>query len=157
MEHVNSEDLSQMTSDRVRQHTGCSINERIDRDTQACIARFATASRDEITAHINELDREWDMERRLQANASLLALSGVILGATVSKKWLAIPGIVFTFFLQHGLQGWCPPVPVFRRMGARTAKEINREKYALKAVRGDFASVRTNSLESAESVLGEQR
>jgi hypothetical protein len=121
------------------------MNERIDREAQACIERFSAASRDEITSHINELDREWDMERRLQANASLLALSGVILGATVSKKWLAVPGVVFAFFLQHGLQGWCPPVPVFRRMGARTAKEIDREKYALKALRGDFAELEQNA------------
>jgi hypothetical protein len=138
MEYVNAEELGRATGDRVRQHTGCAINERVDRETQACLERFATASRDEITAHIHELDREWDMERRLQANASLLALSGVVIGATVNKKWLALPGVVFAFLIQHGVQGWCPPMPVFRRMGARTAKEIHREKYALKALRGDF-------------------
>ena len=42
--------------------------------------------------------------------------------------------------MQHALQGWCPTVPEFRRIGVRTAKEINREKYALKAMRGDFDS-----------------
>ena len=31
-------------------------------------------------------------------------------------------------------------VVVFRRMGVRTRREINREKYALKALRGDFDS-----------------
>jgi len=117
------------------------VNERVDRETQACLDRFATASRDEITAHIHELDREWDIERRLQANASFLALSGVVLGATFSKKWLAVPGVVFSFLLQHAIQGWCPPLPIFRKMGARTAKEIHREKYALKALRGDYDGV----------------
>jgi hypothetical protein len=29
-------------------------------------------------------------------------------------------------------------VPVFRRLGVRTAGEIDRERYALKALRGDF-------------------
>lgn len=33
--------------------------------------------------------------------------------------------------LQHGLQGWCPPLPVLRRLGVRTRGEIDREKYAL--------------------------
>ena len=42
------------------------------------------------------------------------------------------------FLLQHALQGWCPPVPVFRRLGVRTTAEIDRERYALKALRGDF-------------------
>jgi hypothetical protein len=45
---------------------------------------------------------------------------------------------VFAFFAQHALQGWCPPVPVMRRLGVRTAREIERERYALKALRGDF-------------------
>ncbi len=129
-------------SDRVRAHTGHEVNERVDRDTRACLENFAARGQPEITAHIDELHREWDMERLLQANASVLALTGVMLGATRSRKWLAIPGVVFSFFLQHALQGWCPPVPIFRRFGARTRKEINREKYALKALRGDFDEVK---------------
>jgi len=129
--------------DRVRAHTAREINERIDQDTQLCLERLADKSKEEITEHLHELSREWDMERRLQANASLLALSGVILGATASKKWLTVPAVVFSFFLQHSLQGWCPPVPIFRRFGARTSKEIHREKYALKALRGDFDHLAT--------------
>jgi hypothetical protein len=45
------------------------------------------------------------------------------------------------FLLQHALQGWCPPVPFFRSRGVRTAREIDQERYALKALRGDFAKV----------------
>ncbi len=36
------------------------------------------------------------------------------------------------------VQEWCPPVPVFRRLGVRTCQEIDEEKYALKILRGDF-------------------
>jgi hypothetical protein len=32
-------------------------------------------------------------------------------------------------------------VPVLRRLGVRTMDEINEERYALKALRGDFESV----------------
>jgi hypothetical protein len=39
------------------------------------------------------------------------------------------------------LQGWCPPLPILRSLGVRTADEINEERYALKALRGDFADV----------------
>jgi hypothetical protein len=46
--------------------------------------------------------------------------------------------MVTGFLLQHAIQGWCPPVPILRRLGFRTADEINRERYALKALRGDF-------------------
>ncbi len=78
------------------------------------------------------------MERYLETNASAIAFSGVILGFFVNKKFLAIPAIVLPFLFQHAVQGWCPPVPLFRRLGVRTRKEIDAEKYALKAVRGDF-------------------
>ena len=82
---------------------------------------------------IGALDREWDVERVLEVNASTLALSGLVLGVTVNKKWLLVPGVVLSFLLQHGLQGWCPPLPLLRRLGIRTRGEIDREKYALKA------------------------
>ncbi|HEX8886849.1 MAG TPA: hypothetical protein VF797_20360, partial [Noviherbaspirillum sp.] len=80
-----------------------------------------------------QLDKEWDVERMLEANGSTLALTGLVLGATVNKKWLILPGIVLPFLLQHALQGWCPPLPVLRRLGIRTRSEIDREKYALLA------------------------
>jgi hypothetical protein len=32
--------------------------------------------------------------------------------------------------LMHALQGWCPPLPVIRKLGVRTAKEIFEEKTA---------------------------
>jgi len=81
---------------------------------------------------IGEVDREWDIERVLEVNASSLALTGLVLGATVDKKWLTLPAVVLPFLLQHALQGWCPPLPLLRRLGLRTQGEIDREKYALK-------------------------
>jgi hypothetical protein len=128
-------------ADRVREHTAEPVIAEVDRDSVACVRSLAGADRETIARHIEELDREWDVERYLQTNASILALSGVVLGAAVNRKFLMLPGAVLGFFLQHAVQGWCPPLPVFRRMGVRTRKEINREKYALKALRGDFEGV----------------
>ena len=82
------------------------------------------------------------MERLLETNASALAGVGVgLAAATGSRKWLILPGIVLSFLFQHAVQGRCPPVPVFRRLGVRTREEIDRERYALKALRGDFRDV----------------
>ena len=129
---------SQQEVDRVRAHTAPALRARVDRETVECLQAFQTADRETTGEHIHELEREWDVERYLQTNASILTLGGVLLGATVSRKFLVLPAAVLGFFMQHALQGWCPPIPVFRRMGVRTRKEINREKYALKAMRGDF-------------------
>jgi len=64
-----------------------------------------------------------------------------VLGATVDRRFFALPAVVAGFLLQHALQGWCPPLPVFRRLGFRTQAEMERERYALKALRGDFEKV----------------
>jgi hypothetical protein len=137
--------------DRVRENTDAGVNLDIDREIEVSVREYATRSAADIPQRIEELDREWDMERLLETNASALAFTGLVLGLTHSKKWLMVPGIVLPFLFQHAVQGWCPPVPVFRRLGVRTRKEIDREKYALKALRGDFDDVET--LPRAEAAL----
>ena len=138
-------------ADRVRANTSEEINRRIDREIDARVQEYAGRNAEDITRRINELDREWDMERLLETNASALAFTGLVLGVTHSKRWLIVPGLVLPFLFQHAVQGWCPPVPVFRRLGVRTREEIDREKYALKVLRGDFG--RAASAPRAEAAL----
>ena len=127
-----AEDPTSESADRVRGSTDTEVNNRIDRQTDANIARFSGLGRDAVLLRIAALNHEWDVERVLEVNASTLALSGLALGVSVNKKWLVVPGVVLSFLLQHGLQGWCPPLPILRRLGVRTRGEIDREKYALK-------------------------
>jgi len=129
------------TSTRVSDHTSDRINEKIREQTEQNIRDCATRGTIAINKRLSELDREWDIERTLEANAASLALIGLGLGTFISKKWYILPAVVSGFLLQHALQGWCPPVPIFRRRGVRTAEEIHAEKYALKALRGDFEPV----------------
>ncbi|WP_229008605.1 hypothetical protein [Methylophilus sp. Leaf408] len=117
--------------DRVRNSTDEDVNEQIDCVTNTNIQYYATRPAWEVKQRIIALEKEWDTERVLEVNASTLALTGLVLGLTVNKKWFALPAVVLPFLLQHGLQGWCPPLPILRRMGIRTRDEIDREKYAL--------------------------
>ena len=131
--------MNRSEADRVRENTAAEINERLDREMRERVEAYAARGEAEITRRIEELDREWDMERLLETNASALAGLGVgLAAATGSRKWLILPGVVLSFLFQHAVQGWCPPVPVFRRAGVRTRQEIERERYALKVLRGDF-------------------
>lgn len=122
------------SADRVRRSTPVDLNEKIDRVTDSNIQSYLNSSHATIQKRIQELDEEWDVERVLGVNASTLALTGLALGLTVNRKWLALPAVVMGFLFQHGVQGWCPPLPVLRRLGVRTRGEIDREKYELKAL-----------------------
>ncbi len=96
---------------------------------------------DEIPCRLRELDEEWDIERAIEANASALALTGVVLGVTADRRWLALPVLVTAFLFQHAIQGWRPPIPVLRHLGFRTSYEIEQERTALKAWREDFGQI----------------
>ena len=127
--------------DRVRAQTDDDINRQIDRKLEQRLRFYAVQDRESISERLAELDREWDIERMLEANAASISLLGLILGVTSSRKWFVLPVLVGGFLLQHAVQGWCPPVPVLRRLGVRTRLEIEQERYALKFLRGDFGDL----------------
>ena len=126
--------------DRVRANTPPEINQAIDIEIAATVRFYASKTNYEINKKIKELDFEWDIERYLEANASIFTFMGTVLGFKKSRKWFILPLITSIFLFQHAVQGWCPPVSVFRRLGIRTRREIEMEKYALKALREDFMS-----------------
>lgn len=128
------------TDNRVRSHTAPEINRRIDGQIEASI-RYHAMHPEKIDQRLFELDREWDIERALEANAATISVFGVLMGLMGRRIFFLLPGFVGGFLLQHAVSGWCPPVPLLRRLGFRTAAEIHRERYALKALRGDFAGI----------------
>ena len=129
------------TTTRVEEHTDSQINEEIYQRTKNNVALYAAAGRPAIDRRLKELDEEWDIERVLEANAASFSLIGLALGAFFHRRWFLFPVAVTGFLLQHAIQGWCPPVPVFRRMGIRTINEIQQERHALKALRGDYRDI----------------
>jgi hypothetical protein len=126
------------TTERVPAHTAGHVNAEIDRQTEANVGRFIAEGPAAIDRRLKELDREWDIERTLEANASTVSLIGLALGAFVNAWFFVVPALVAGFLLLHAVQGWCSPVPILRRLGFRTEREIDHERYALKALRGDF-------------------
>jgi hypothetical protein len=62
------------TASRVPSHTAHEVNRRIRQETEERIAYFADYP-EEIEGRLLELDREWDIERTIEANASQGVLS----------------------------------------------------------------------------------
>jgi hypothetical protein len=126
--------------DRVREHTPRRINRRIDQSTAADLERHLSADPDAILRRIDELDREWDIDRAVMA---LLAVGGSLNLFLSLRRWLsghkpgrstAVLGIQLAFLFHHARAGWCPPVAVLRRIGFRTRMEIEEEKRVLVAL-----------------------
>lgn len=125
------------TTGRVSDHTPDAYNREIEEAMRDRLRHYAEHPSG-IDQRLDELDAEWDIERTLEANAATLALSGSLLATFVDRRFAILPIAVTAFLLQHAVQGWCPPLPLFRHMGFRTAQEIETERYALKMLRGDF-------------------
>ncbi len=67
----------------------------------------------------------------LETNAASVTLASFVLGAVANRKWFVLSAIAGCFLLQHAIEGWCPPLPVLRRLGFRTAHEIESERQQL--------------------------
>lgn len=128
-----------MQSTRVRRASSARANARIRAWTDARVRWFA-AHPEQIERRLAELDREWDIERALETTASSLALTGATLAVVRDRRFIALPIVVAGFLLQHAIEGWCPPLPIFRMLGFRSAEEIARERTTLRALRGDFST-----------------
>jgi hypothetical protein len=126
------------TVGRVPRHTQSSVNDRIQARTLHDVSRYVGADPVFIDERIRELELEWNLERALQANAAMVGLLGLGLGFTVSRRFLVLPVVMSAFLLQQALRGWCPPVPLIRRLGIRSSVEIHEEIIALRILRGDF-------------------
>lgn len=132
----------------VRNNTPPSVNKEIDEEILKNIKYYSDLSEQEITERIKKLDEEWDIEHLLEVKMSALAITGIILSACGNRKWLTLPAAVLGFSAQHAFQGWCPPVKLLRSLKVRTRNELDQEKHALKALRGDY-----DNLQSPESAF----
>lgn len=84
---------------------------------------------------LQALEREWDVERALETNASSLIRAGLSLGLWLSRRFFILPTRSAASRRNTGLQGWCPSMPVLRRMGFHA----QTEKHALLAFAPDTA------------------
>jgi hypothetical protein len=128
-----------MTSrDRVRSATDPRVNRSIRKLTERRLERLR-GDPEAIRSRLHELDAEWDVERALGLSSTALTLFGLAGSLGRGSRGLALPIAVQAFYLQHVLQGWCPPLPLLRRLGFRTQREIERERYTLRAVLREHA------------------
>lgn len=122
------------TITKVNRNTSTEINKIIQQKAEKTIHDLEDKSNKDIMDRIRQLDYEWDTERVLEINFAVIVLITSKLSLGGHKKWMALSGIASLFMIQHSIQGWCPPLPVIRKFGIRTASEILDEKAILKTM-----------------------
>jgi hypothetical protein len=115
---------------RVQENTAPEVNDQIARECRMRIDYFRQHPH-EIRQRLSELEKEWDIERALAVNSSVLTLTGLALSFLKGRHWSLLSATVQGFYVQHALTGWCPPLPVLRQLGFRTTHEIETERHAL--------------------------
>jgi hypothetical protein len=121
---------SRISHDRIRDLSPKLANERIDKETERIIRGLQTEGDEAVIERLKELDREWDIDRVLMLNFSVLVFFQLVL-ARKNKKWLWGPLIQTPFLFMHATLGWCPPSLWFRPLGFRTRQEIQAERETL--------------------------
>jgi len=112
--------------------------EHIDAKIEENIRFYATQGAEAISRRIEELDQECDLDQAVIRAASGIGLGTLVFSFIGGRKWLLLTGTALGLLLKHSLKGSSPVVPLLRKGGVRTRSEIDREKYALKILRGDF-------------------
>jgi len=79
------------TDERVPRATRASVNDRIQARTLHDVSRFIGADPVFIDERISQLQREWDIERTLEANAASVFLAGLGLGLFVDRRFFLLP------------------------------------------------------------------
>src|SRR5262245_66208516 len=118
-------------TDRLTRQTDEDIKEHISRQIESNVIFYASQDRRALDRRLQDLDREWDIERVLEANAAAVLLLGLVLGHFHSRRWYLLPTAVAAFLFQHARQGWCPPTPVFRRLRVRAAEDLDCRRNAV--------------------------
>jgi len=136
------ESWNQTSMDAVRSHTPLVVNRRIDEHVEACVRHMAEkGDRAEMSRYLERLEKEWDISRALCVGASAVSALGLLLSRKNGGAWRVLSAVATGLLLQHGLFGFGPMSGVLRLAGVRTRREIDLEKFAIKALRGDFERI----------------
>jgi VIT1/CCC1 family predicted Fe2+/Mn2+ transporter len=127
--------------DRVRDRTPADTQRRLDMQLEKRLRRLAGEGESVLQARLRTIDREWDTDRAIGVESAFTGLLGIALAARGRAPWRALPAVVAGVLIVQAVTGCHPLLRVLRARGVRSAREIARERAAIKALRGDFDDV----------------
>lgn len=117
------------------------------------IASYAEAGVDSINRRLVELDREWTAGRAMKASLGVVIVLGFILAAWHDPLWLLLPAVAGALLLQYLFFRRSLVADLFQWLGLRSMHEIDEERFALRALRGDYRNLPTvEEVEDTDSI-----
>ena len=111
---------------------------KIDVYTQENINHYYH-NKSRIDNRLRQLEKEMNIEHIFQLHDVANITAGVLLSvATRKQKWLILPLLIAIVQSVQATAGLRLGTSLLRKYGFRTQADIDKEKYALKALRGDF-------------------
>jgi hypothetical protein len=126
--------------------------EKIDSESKTWdnVRFYGSLGKEGLTERIGALEEEWDMEKFVTVTLAGMGIFGLVMGLIGSRVWRVLSWISMPLLFLYGQDKWRPSDGILKSLGLRSRKEIDEEKYALKALRGDFQKV-----DSASGAEGE--
>ncbi|MGZ3748353.1 MAG: hypothetical protein ACXWRE_13315, partial [Pseudobdellovibrionaceae bacterium] len=87
MERMEIMSQPEIHHDRIRNLTSDKANRKIDRQTDRNLRGVLAQGREAIESRLNELDKEWDIDRVLMLNFSTLVFIQLVLAVKKDKRW----------------------------------------------------------------------
>jgi hypothetical protein len=124
---------------RLRAARACDARDSLEKR----LTSLAEAGPEAITDRLDQIDCEWSAGRMTKATIGVLIAVGLVLTVAFNPWWLILPAVGGAFLLQYlfGRVSWLGAT--FRAMGFRAGADIDQEKLALRALRGDFRNLST--------------
>lgn len=124
--------------DTTEENISLEKSNNIDRYTQENINHYYH-NRSHIASRLRQLEAEVCIEQIFEWHDVANIAGGVLLSLITRKKsWLVLPLMVTFMQSVHAFYNIRLGTEWLRKYGYRTRADIEKEKYALKALRGDF-------------------
>jgi hypothetical protein len=123
-----------------------------ERKTQENVAHAVDAGSEAISERLCALDNEWSSGRAGKATAGVMIAAGLGLGgrSTIGRVFGAVGGglLAHALLTRRGILDY-----LFEELGFRSHTEIEQERIALRALRGDFRQLPTiQDVESQDDI-----
>jgi hypothetical protein len=112
-------------------------------ETEEAISKVVHAGPAAIEQRLTALGREWTSGRLVKVTTAIGILGGLILAGFVNIWWLLLPVAMGLLLIQYAFSRVSLLTLLFRGLGFRSSLEIEHERMALKALRGDFRHIPT--------------